>query len=190
MRYILLLFVTVLMMAGCAGAQKEAYDEFSSLGEPRWVAAGSGAFEAKEGRVFYGVGVSSDMKNKTLLTQTADDRAKSEVLKVVDAFVRTVINDYRVVNPQADFAALEQDMKGVTSILATSVQVVRHWTNPVTGAVYSLARVYLYGFKDDLGEFRNLDEVAGKYIKQNAERLHDKMIRRPFGSQSPQTTTN
>lgn len=190
LRNSLAVLAIILMMAGCATSRNDIDGSASKLGEPGWVAEGSGAFVDLAGNeVFFGVGVSSNMKNEALLYQTADDRAKGEAAKVAESFVHAVIEDYRKVRPDADIVRMERDMTNVTSMFLTSVQIMRHWMNPVTGAVYSLARLYLYRFKDDLGEVRELDGAAEKHMRDNASRVHAQMIKKPVWNQSPQTTT-
>ncbi|MBW2565154.1 MAG: hypothetical protein JRE29_14245 [Deltaproteobacteria bacterium] len=75
------LFITlsmgILLVAGCATSPKPSADP-ASMG-PAWVMKGGGAFDVEKGKVFYGVGIASGIKNKALLRQTADNRARAEL---------------------------------------------------------------------------------------------------------------
>jgi len=55
------------------------------------------------------------------------------------------------------------------------VEVVDHWQNPATMEFYSLARLDLDAFKDNLDRAQELDAKVKAHIKQNAERLHEEL---------------
>ncbi|UCG66847.1 MAG: hypothetical protein JSW12_07555, partial [Deltaproteobacteria bacterium] len=61
----------VLFAIGCA--KKEPAPPIAG---PAWTYKGSGAFDVDKGKVFYGVGIASGIKNKALLFSTADNRAR------------------------------------------------------------------------------------------------------------------
>ena len=60
----------VLFLVGCAAKQP------APPAGPAWVNKGSGAFDVDKGKVFYGVGMASGIRNRALLRQTADNRAR------------------------------------------------------------------------------------------------------------------
>jgi hypothetical protein len=71
-----ILALGLFIVAGCATTPtREAKG-------PDWTWKGSGAFDdAETGKVFYGVGIASGIKNKALARSTADDRAPCAVAK-------------------------------------------------------------------------------------------------------------
>ncbi|NVM23610.1 MAG: hypothetical protein HWN68_17745, partial [Desulfobacterales bacterium] len=58
-----LLAVGIFFIAGCATAPPKGKG-------PEWVWKGSGAFDVEKGKVFYGVGIASGIRNKVLLRTT------------------------------------------------------------------------------------------------------------------------
>ena len=73
---------------------------------PAWTYKGSGAFDdEKKGKVFYGVGIASGIKNKALLFNTADNRARAEVAKVLETYVASLAKDYMASTTAGDMSA-------------------------------------------------------------------------------------
>ena len=76
----LMVSMAVVGLTACGGGEKatgEAPANFQGIQYPEWVMKGSGAFGGEEGRVFYGVGSVSGIKNHALARTTADNRARA-----------------------------------------------------------------------------------------------------------------
>jgi hypothetical protein len=69
------------LILACTSGPKESGD--SAIDGPPWVTKGSGAFDVAGSKVFYGVGVASGIRNKALLRQTSDNRARAEIAKIL-----------------------------------------------------------------------------------------------------------
>ena len=50
-------------------------------GPPKWVQKGSGAFNEKDSKAFYGVGAVSGVRNAPLAWETAENRGRAEIAK-------------------------------------------------------------------------------------------------------------
>jgi hypothetical protein len=53
-------------------------------GPPKWVKQGSGAFNDKDTKAFYGVGAVTGVRNEPLAWDTAENRARAEIAKTFE----------------------------------------------------------------------------------------------------------
>ncbi len=157
---------------GC-GAKKPAPPS-----RPAWVDKGSGAFEVEKGKVFYGVGIASGIKNRALLVSTADDRARAEVAKVLETYVAVLAKDYMASTTAGDMSAsseeqhVEQALKTFTKSTLHGAMIVDHWKDPKDGSFFSLCEWDLFAFKDALDDYKELDSQVRDFVRENAEKLH------------------
>ena len=177
------LFITlsmgILLIAGCATSPKPSADP-ASLG-PAWVMKGSGAFDVQKGKVFYGVGVASGIKNKALLRQTADNRARAEIAKTMETYVATLAKDYMASTTAGDMSKSSEEQHVETALKTFSkttlhgAEIVDRWMDPTDGSVYALCELDLYSFTDALEKNKELDKQVQDYVRENAEKLHGEM---------------
>jgi len=172
--------LTLLVLAGCGG--KDVVKSGYMKGAPVWVVRGSGAFDdAKEGKVFYGVGMASGIGNHALLRSTAENRARNELAKIFETYSASLMKDYMASTSAADPSAtaeeqhVEQAVKTVTSVTLSGGQIVDHWLSEETGELFALARISLEDFKKALAEARELNAGTRDYIRENADRLHEEL---------------
>lgn len=168
------------LVAACGGGQAtgEAPKSFEGVDYPEWVMKGSGAFGGEEGRVFYGVGSVSGIKNPALARTTADNRARAEVAKIFETYSASLMKDYMASTTAGDMSAsseeqhVENAIKTFSAATLSGVQIVDHWFHPVDGSVYALARLDLENFTDNLNKMKELNAQVRDYVRQNAERVH------------------
>lgn len=182
-RVTILVVLALFLVAGCGGKETKkevtASTPIQDLGAPDWVVKGSGAFGGESGKVFYGVGSAFGMKNFSMLRSSADNRARNEVSKVFQVYTASLMKDYMASTMAGDPNAVseeqhvEQAIKTVTSMTVSGIEIVDHWQHPATGELFSLARLDLEKFKDNLTKAKELSAQARDYIRQNADRLHD-----------------
>jgi len=166
--------VGVFLVAGCASTPKEAKG-------PEWVWKGSGAFDADKGKVFYGVGIASDIKNKALLRTTADNRARAEIAKTLETYVAVLAKDY-MASTSAGAMAVSPDEQHVEEALKTFSKTTLHgaiivdrWLDREVGIFYSLCELDMLAFKDALDNYKELDSKVRDYIRKNAEKMHSEL---------------
>lgn len=111
----------------------------SDSGVPGWVQQGSAALTSGKGRVFYGVGTATDIKNPSLLRSTADNRARDELAKVLQVFSASLMKDYSASSGEQQ---IEQAVKTVSSSALKGVEIVDRYMG-ADGAFYSLAALDL-----------------------------------------------
>ncbi len=178
-RIVLVLIMGLAIFTGCAS--KNVKTAIQDLDAPKWVIKGSGAFGGERGKVFYGVSSASNMRNTSLLRTAADNRARNEVAKVFEFYTKSLMKDYAASttagdpNVTSEEQHVEQAIKTVTSMTLTGVEIVDHWQNPDTMELFSLARLDLDTFKDNLNKAKELNKAVKEHIRKNAERLHEEL---------------
>ncbi|HUU39377.1 MAG TPA: LPP20 family lipoprotein [Desulfatiglandales bacterium] len=170
-----LLGVGILFSMGCAGKKPGV------PAGPPWVYKGSGAFDVDKGKLFYGVGVASGIKNKALLISTADNRARAEIAKILETYVAVLAKDYMASTTAGDMSAsaeeqhVEQALKTFTKTTLHGARIIDHWQDPADGSYYALCEMDLFAFKNALEEHKELDAKVRDYVRQNAEKLHGQL---------------
>jgi len=180
-KIVMVIMIGLGLASGCAGTQPvTAKTPIQDLKAPEWVVKGSGAFGGERGKVFYGIGSATNMQS-SLLRATSDNRARNEVAKVFQVYTSSLMKDYMASTSagQAKVTSeeqhVEQAVKTVSAMTLSGVEIVDHWQNSATGELFSLARLDLAAFKDNLEKAKELDAKAKEYIRQNAERLHGQL---------------
>ena len=169
--------VGILFLMGCGAKQPGAL----APAGPAWVNKGSGAFDVDKGKVFYGVGIASGIKNRALLVSTADNRARAEIAKILETYVAVLAKDYMASTTAGDMSAsseeqhVEQALKTFTKTTLHGARIIDHWRDPTDGSLFSLAELDLFAFKNALDEYRELDSQVRDYVRQNAEKLHGQL---------------
>lgn len=166
-------------LAACGGGKPDgsAPPNMQGIDYPEWVMKGSGAFGGEAGRVFYGVGSVSGIKNHALARATADNRARSEIAKIFEVYSASLMKDYMASTTAGDMSAsseeqhVEQAIKTFSAVTLSGVQVVDHWYHP-DGTVYALAQLDLQTFRDNIDKANELNAKVRDYVRKNAERVH------------------
>ncbi len=189
MRYFIM-GLCLLLMNACTGVQvPQAPFKYFPLSQastkvPDWVEHGSGAYkDDEEGRVFHGVGASTGIKNYSFMRQVADDRARADLAKVFKFYVAGLTKDYQSHTTAGDFESSREEqnidgaMKVITSATLSGVMIVDHWEFPERGEYYSLARLDLNRFAENLSRYKELSKEVVNSVRQRAKRLHEEMSR-------------
>ena len=151
-------------------------------GTPKWVAKGGGYMSQKDSKAFYGVGAVTGIQNEPLAKEAADNRARADLAKYVDTYTSYLMRDYAASTTAGDFkkSSEEQNVeRAVKTFVAThlsGVQVVDRWTDEKSNkTTYSLAKMDLASFKDNVSQMRELNAAARDYVRKNAERAFDRL---------------
>ncbi|MBN1849762.1 MAG: LPP20 family lipoprotein [Deltaproteobacteria bacterium] len=168
--------IGLLFFIGCGG--KEAAPVATG---PAWVMKGSGAFDTDKGKVFYGVGVASGIKNRALLISTADNRARAEIAKIMETYVAVLAKDYMASTTAGDMSAtseeqhVEQALKTFSKTTLHGAQIIDHWMDPSDGSYFALCELDLVSFSDALEKHKELDAKVRDYVRRNAEKMHEQL---------------
>ena len=132
-------------------------------------------------KAFYGVGSASALNNFSLQRTASDDRARNDLAKVFEFYTKSLTKDYMAsitaedLRTMADEQNIEAVLKTVTSATLTGVQIVDHWEHPYRNELFSLARLDLKRFKQNLDQYKILSEAVRKAVKKRADKLHEEL---------------
>ena len=91
--------------------------------------------------------------------------------------------DYQSHTTAGDFESSREEqnidgaMKVITSATLSGVMIVDHWEFPERGEYYSLARLDLNRFAENLSRYKELSKEVVNSVRQRAKRLHEEMSR-------------
>jgi len=178
MKPFLLISAPALPVAACGGSNETTEGQLTAQGPvveyPDWVNKGSGAFGG-DSKVFYGVGSASGIRNHSLARSTADNRARAEISKVFETYTASLMKDYQASTTAGDFTAtseeqrVEQAIKTFSANTLNGVEVVDHWIHPTDGTIYSLARLDIEGFLEQIQRAKELSPRVKEAVQQAAE---------------------
>jgi hypothetical protein len=175
----IMLLAGVFLSVGCQSAPTPSADT-AAMG-PEWVMKGSGAFDVDGTKLFYGVGVASGIRNKALLRQTADNRARAEIAKTMEVYIASLTKDYMASTTAGDMSKsseeqhVESALKTFTKSTLHGATIVDRWKDPADGSMYSLCELDLIRFKEALDNYKELDEKVRDYVRENAETMHEEL---------------
>lgn len=148
-KFVMGLMAAGLLLAGCNGTKEEVKpDVKADSGKPAWVDKG-GVYMGDKGSVVEGVGIADQGPNISLKREKADSRARADLaaqLKVaVKKLTADYMSDHKDYFDQANTAGSDEMTTVVSKQVVDQVLVGSHivdrWTDPSTGALYSLARM-------------------------------------------------
>ncbi len=166
--------ILILSLVGCAGGSLKNE-------EPDWVRKGTGAFLDKDQKAFYGVGAVMGVKNKPLAKTTADNRARAEIGKVFETYSASLMRDYAASTTAGDFKKtseeqnIEQTIKTFSANTLSGVVIIDHWSDPSDGTLYSLARLDIDRFKENIQQAKELNAAVRDYVRANAEKAFNQL---------------
>jgi len=164
------LVVATLLLAACSST-------------PQWVGQGGGYMNEKNSKAFYGVGGVSGVKNEPLAKEAADNRARADLAKFVDTYTSYLMRDYASSTTAGDFTKsseeqnVERALKTFVSVTLSGVAVVERWEkdDKAGKTIYSLAKMDLDTFKEQVGQLKELNEAARDFVRKNAERAFERL---------------
>ncbi|MGO9016090.1 MAG: LPP20 family lipoprotein [Dissulfurispiraceae bacterium] len=184
-RLVLALLGVAGLLTGCASTKVvEKVTEttpIQDLKAPEWVSKGSGAFSGQQVKVFYGVGSAAGMKNPSMLRMASEDRARVALAKEIQVYTASLQKDYMDSmttgsgNATSDKQLVESAIKTVTAMTLRGAQIVDHWQNPATGELFSLARVDLELFKNNLDQTKEIDPNVKENIRKSTDRMNEQL---------------
>lgn len=148
---------------------------------PAWTSKGGMAFPADIGKVFYGVGMASNIGNPSLLRETADNRGINELAKQFEVYTASLMDDYMASTSAEDKAADEQHVeivkKTVVKQTLNGIMIVDRCQDRGSRMFYSLSRLDMDKFTDAIARKAELGGRMKDYIRDNAGRMAEKLER-------------
>jgi hypothetical protein len=167
-------------LTACGGKQVTNNAGPTFAGGPDWVNKGSGAFGGEKGRVFYGVGIASGIRNASMRRSTSDLRARAEIAKTLDTYVSALNKAYQASTTAGDMSASSEEqhvseaLKGFTQMQLSGAQIVDHWI-AADGTEFSLAQLDLAGMKDNMDKMKELNAKVRDAVRANADKAFDEL---------------
>src|SRR5260370_30770247 len=102
---------------------------------PDWVNRGSGALGGDKGKIFYGVGIASGIRNAAMRRSTTDARARAEIAKILDTYVSVLNKDYMASTTAGDMSAspqeqhVQQALKTHSPQDLSGAQIIHHFVD-------------------------------------------------------------
>lgn len=150
-------------------------------GPPKWVKKGSGPYNDKDAKVFYGVGSIVGIKNEPLAWDAAENRARAELAKNFETYTAYLMRDYAASTNAADFTKsteeqnVERAIKTFTAVTLNGVRPVDRYKDDKTGTYYVLARMSLKDMQDAIEQAKELNSQVRDFVRRNSERLFDRL---------------
>ena len=180
MKKILSMAVLAFAMACGGGNKPEMSNQVLHANGPDWVNRGSGAFGGDKGKVFYGVGIASGIRNYAMRRSTADSRARAEIAKILDTYVSVLNKDYMASTTAGDMNAsseeqhVEQALKTYSQMEMSGILIIDHWVD-TDGTEFSLAQLDMAAFKDSMDKMKELNAKVRDAVRANADKAFDEL---------------
>jgi hypothetical protein len=150
-------------------------------GPPKWVKQGSGAFNDKDTKAFYGVGAVTGVRNEPLAWDTAENRARAEIAKTFETYTGYLMRDYAASTTAGDFTRnseeqnVERAIKTVTTTTLSGVRPIERYKDEKTGTYYVLTKLNLEEMKNNLEQAKELNAQVRDYVRKNADKLFERL---------------
>ena len=172
--------VLALVACGGGGDKPQMSTQVQHANGPDWVNRGSGAYGGEKGRVFYGVGIASGIRNVAMRRSTADSRARSEISKTLDTYVSVLNKDYQASTTAGDMSAsndeqhVEQTLKTYSQMELSGALIIDHWVD-TDGTEFALSQLDMDTFKSNLEKMKQLSAQVRDAVRANADQAFDEL---------------
>lgn len=150
-------------------------------GPPNWVKKGSGAYNDKNDKAFYGVGSVTGVKNEPLAWDTAENRGRAEIAKNFETYTGYLMRDYAASTTAGDFTRnteeqnVERAIKTVTTTTLSGVRPIDRYKDEKSNTYYVLTRLSLDEMKNNLEQAKELNKDVRDFVRKNADRLFERL---------------
>jgi hypothetical protein len=150
-------------------------------GPPTWVKKGSGAYNEKTDKSFYGVGSVVGVRNEPLAWDTAENRARAEIAKTFETYTAYLMRDYAASTTAGDFTRnteeqnVERAIKTFSAVTLNGVKPIDRYKDDKTGTYYVLTKLSLEDMKNNLDQAKELNSQVRDYVRKNADRLFERL---------------
>jgi hypothetical protein len=150
-------------------------------GPPTWVKKGSGAYNDKNDKAFYGVGSVVGVKNEPLAWDTAENRARAEIAKNFETYTGYLMRDYAASTTAGDFTKnteeqnIERAIKTISTTTLSGVRPIDRYKDEKSGTYYVLTKLSLDDMKQNLEQAKELNAQVRDFVRKNADRLFERL---------------
>ena len=150
-------------------------------GPPNWVKKGSGAFNEKNDKSFYGVGSVVGVRNEPLAWDTAENRSRAEIAKTYETYTAYLMRDYAASTTAGDFSRnseeqnVERAIKTFSAVTLNGVKPIDRYKDEKSGTYYVLTKLSLEDMKNNLDQAKELNSQVRDFVRKNADRLFERL---------------
>ena len=172
-RTTIFLLLAMFTVAGCGGSSPKV--ETPTSDRPDWIDMGSGAFPGDVGSAFYGVGLAEAKTHPTLSSRrtAADLNARAELARSFKTKIDELLKAYERIVSDGTLTTVEsfhqQATTALTNITLTGAFIVNRYFDRSEKAQYSLARMSISDFKNQIEQLEELSDEVESIILDNAE---------------------
>lgn len=115
--------------------------------------------------------------------ETTDNRARADLAKYVDTYTAYLMRDYAASPTAGNFtkSSEEQNVERVVKTFVAAhlsgVSIVDRWEKDEKNGktIYSLAKMDLATFKDNVSQMKELNAAARDFVRKNAEKAFERL---------------
>ncbi|MCH7955621.1 MAG: LPP20 family lipoprotein [Candidatus Marinimicrobia bacterium] len=172
-RMTIFLLLAMFIAAGCGGSSLKV--EKPTSNRPEWIEKGTGAFGGDGENAYYGVGFAETKTHPTLSSRrtAADLNARAALARSFKTTVMEKVKTYeRIVSDGEDSDVetfYQQALIAMTNFTLTGAFIVNRYYDKSEKAQYSLARVSIKDFKNQIQQMETLSDEVESIIIKHAE---------------------
>lgn len=150
-------------------------------GPPNWVKKGSGVFNEKSDKSFYGVGSVMGVRNEPLAWDTAENRSRAEIAKTFETYTAYLMRDYAASTTAGDFSRnteeqnIERAVKTFSAVTLNGVKPMDRYKDEKSGTYFVLTKLSLEDMKNNLEQAKELNSQVRDFVRKNADRLFERL---------------
>lgn len=168
----------VVGLAGCAG-KTTVESDLHIKGAPDWVNEGTNILKTRDGRLFHGTGSAPPMGDRSLQTETADNRARAALARALTSYMDVVSQDYTASAGSGEAAVTEasvsRQIENITRLNLAGSRIIGRWRDEETDVIYSLAELDMEQVQSNLRRVQDMNEDLRDYIAQEGANIFDRM---------------
>jgi len=174
-----LLALSVALLTACGGGKTVVESDLKIKGAPDWVNEGTNILNSKDGRLFHGIGSAPKLGDLELQRSTAENRARSEVARILSSYMDVVSKDFLASSSAGANAEAQQSVsrsiENVTRVNLTGAKIIANWRDDKDGTIYSLAELDMKYVKDILKNTQEMNADLRAHIEQHGDTIFDKL---------------
>lgn len=174
-----LLALAFALLAACGGGKTVVESNLKIKGAPDWVNEGTNSLSSKDNRLIHGIGSAPKLGDLELQRSTAENRARSEVARVLSSYMNVVSNDYLASSTAGASAEAQQSVsrsvENITRVNLSGVKIIANWRDDKDGTIYSLAELDMKYVKDIVKNTQEMNADLRAHIEQHGDTVFDKL---------------
>lgn len=183
----ILLVILLVVMTGCGTEQvqvkknPEVKKKLDIKGAPAWVNNGSRLLATADARLLHGIGSAAPMGDLALQKAVADDRARTEVARVLSSYMDVVLNNYKSMPKSASMIANKQEVslqiQNATRDNMAGATIIGSWRDKETNTIWSIAELNMSFVKNSMAGIIDMNANFKHYFETSAENIFDRLAK-------------